>query len=234
MVQSPNHFIASLSPLDLQAIAGDLEEVTLKRNERIVEAGSSVVHAYFPLTAILSVITVMRNGGQVESRTMGRDSGHGLLHALGAAVSHERVVVQVGGQSLRIPLAALRAAASNRPSLAHAIATHAQAGFVQLSQSVACNVLHPTSERFARWLLMTRDRLGSDVLPLTQEHLAIMLGVQRTTVTAVAQPMQKAGLIAYSRGKITIRDVAGLRRRSCECYDAVRRTVDATVGTLRG
>lgn len=227
-----NHFLATLEADDLDAIAGALEPVAVVRNQLIVEAGRPLTHAYLPLAAILSIITVMRGGGQVESRTIGRESGFGLLHALGARTSFERVICQVGGECLRLPVRALAAAAADRPGLTRAIVCHAQATLIQTAQATACNTLHAAMPRMARWLLMTQDRLDSPVLPLTQEHVAIMLGVQRTTVTAVAQELQERGLIAYSRGRITVLDRPGLRDAACECYLAMEEGVQAVFGEL--
>jgi CRP-like cAMP-binding protein len=229
-----NHFVASLSAEDYAAIQGDLREVALSRDDVISEPGDEVTAAYLPLDCILSVITVMKDGAQVESRTIGRESGYGLLNALGVTLCHERTVCQVPGRAVRIPLSALRAAARQRPSLSQAIVQHAQVSFVQLAQSAACNALHPAHARLARWLLMTRDRVDRDVLPLTQEYLSVMLGVQRTTVTVIAQGLQDKGLISYSRGRITLTDLEGLRRRSCECYQAVHRTADAMLSERFG
>jgi CRP-like cAMP-binding protein len=222
-----NHFLATLSSADLAAIRPDLDVVMLTRDELITEAGSDVEAAYFPLDCILSVITVMKDGDQVESRTIGRESGYGLLHALGSPLSQERVICQVSGQAAKVRLSALSAAAAQRPGLARTIVRHAQVNLVQSTQALACNTLHPAAARMARWLLMTEDRLESEVLPLTQEHLSIMLGVQRTTVTAVAQEMQDQNLISYRRGKITVLDRPGLLRLSCECYGAVQDAANA-------
>jgi CRP-like cAMP-binding protein len=224
-----NHFVASLSPADLALIEPDLEVVQLRRNQVIAEAGRPVTAAYLPLDCILSVVTIMAQGAQIESRTIGRESGHGLLHALGSPHSTERMICQVEGSAVRIRLDALSAAAAARASLAGAIARHAQIGLVQSIQGVACNALHPASARMARWLLMTQDRLGEDRLPLTQEHLAIMVGVQRTTISAVASALQARGVISNGRGRVTIVDREGLRRLSCECYDAIEEAVRLTL-----
>jgi CRP-like cAMP-binding protein len=226
-MRSPNHFVAALSPEDHHALAPAMETVTLKRDELITEAGRPAAAAYLPIDSILSIITVMQNGEQVESRTIGRESGYGLLHALGPRRSHERMICQVPGQAIRIPLADLTRAAMARPSLVRTLACHAEVTMIQTAQTVACNALHASLPRLARWLLMTQDRLGSDVVPLTQEHLSIMLGVQRTTITALAQELQADDLIVYSRGKITVRDRLGLLERSCECYADVQAGIEA-------
>ena len=222
-----NHFLASLAPADLAALEPRLTRVELARNEMLAEAGKTVGYAYLPLSAIISVITLMQDGRSVESRTVGKESGFGLLHALGSRLSYEQVIVQVGGPAFRIGLDALSAAATKSIGLVRSIVAHAQVTLVQSAQQTACNALHGVDARLCRWLLLTQDRLGSDVLPLTQEHLSIMLGVQRTTVTAAALTLQSRGSIAYSRGKIRVLDRDGLIAGACECYHdtegAVRR-----------
>lgn len=227
-----NHFLDSLSDADLRDLRPHLAPVKLARNEILDDVDRPVGFIYFPTDAILSVVTVMRSGAQVESRTIGRESGHGLLHALGSSLAFERMIVQVGGGAWRIQLAAMRQAAVGSAGLVHAIVHHAQANMVQTAQNSACNTLHSTEQRLCRWLLLTQDRLGSDVVPLTQEHLSIMLGVQRTTVTAIASQLQERGAISYARGKITIVDRERVRRGACECYEAIEERA-ATLLALR-
>jgi CRP-like cAMP-binding protein len=220
-----NHFLDSLDRQDLARIEPGLSEVRVERNQLLDEAGRPVSHVYLPRDCILSVLTVMQDGGQVESRTIGREGGYGLLHAIGSPISYERTICQVGGRAWRATVPTLRAAADASPSLREAIVRHAQASLLQAAQSTACNTLHRAEQRLCRWLLLTQDRLGSDLLPLTQEHLAIMLGVQRTTVTAVASQLQARGHIVYSRGKIRVLNRGALERCSCECYAAIQRGV---------
>lgn len=222
-----NHFLDSLEPGDLASLRPHLSEVTLKRNDLLDEAGQTITDVYLPIDCILSIVTVMQDGAQVESRTIGCESGYGLLHALGSPISYERMIVQVSGRAWRLPLERLRAAAEASPQLTRCIVHHAQATIIQAAQSTACNSLHSAEQRLARWLLLTQDRLSSDLLPLTQEHLSIMLGVQRTTVTAIASELQARGLISYVRGKITVEDRPALERTSCECYGAIQRGVEA-------
>ena len=224
-MQHANHFLETLPAEAFDLIKDRLEPIVLRRDHRIVEVDRPVSHAVLPVTSILSVISVMRNGDLAESRTIGREGGFGLLHALGSSTSFERVIAQIGGEAYRISLPDLRAAASQSAVLTSAIVRHAQATIVQTAQFMACNTLHNAAPRLCRWLLMTQDRLGSDTLPLTQEHMAIMLAVQRTTVTALASALQDDGLISYSRGKVTILDRPGLERCSCECYQTLTHSV---------
>jgi CRP-like cAMP-binding protein len=219
-----NHFLDSLSAHDVAGLAASLSEVKLERNQLLDEAGRSVRHSYFPVDSILSVLTVMGDGAQVESRTVGREGGYGLLQALGSPMSYERTLCQVAGRAWRAPLGELRRAAERNNAVRDAIVRHAQASLVQAAQSTACNTLHRAEQRLCRWLLLTQDRLGgADIVPLTQEHLAIMLGVQRTTVTAVASELQERGAIRYARGRIRVLNREALERCACECYRAIER-----------
>lgn len=197
----------------------DLVKTELRRDDLVVDVGERIHAAILPTTSIVSVIAVMRDGRSVESRTIGRESGFGLLHALGSRFSFERVLIQAGGDAYQLPIAVLTKAARSSPTMLSAIARHGQATIVQAAQGTACNTLHGAEHRLCRWLLMTQDRLGTDVVPLTQEHLAIMLGVQRTTVTMLASQLQAKGAISYARGRIRIIDRASLKACACECYD---------------
>jgi CRP-like cAMP-binding protein len=219
-----NHFLDRLGDRDIDALRPHLAEVALARNQVLEEAGKPVAFVYLPVDSILSVLTVMHDGSQVESRTIGREGGYGLLQALGSPISYERTLCQVGGKAWRIALGDLRRAAGRGEGIRDAIVRHAQASLLQAAQSTACNTLHRAEQRLCRWLLLTQDRLGgSEVVPLTQEHLAIMLGVQRTTITAVASGLQDRGVISYTRGKIRILDREALERCACECYEAIRK-----------
>jgi CRP-like cAMP-binding protein len=220
-----NHFLDSLEIADRNALSPRLARVAFKTGECLVTPGDDVADVYLPINSIVSVITTMRDGSSIESRTIGRESGFGLLHALGSRYSYEHVEVQVSGDAFRLSTAALDAAAANSVSLRKAIVEHAQATLAQSAQTVACNALHGVRQRMCRWLLMTRDRLQSDIVPLTQEHLAIMLGVQRTTVTGVAASLQVEGMIRYSRGRIRLAEPDRIRQCACECYERVEKSV---------
>jgi CRP-like cAMP-binding protein len=217
-----NHFLDSLSGFDINSLQPHLVLARLERNQLLDDALQPISQVYLPVDCILSVLTVMRDGSQVESRTIGREGGYGLLQAVGAPISYERTICQVGGRTWRIPLEAMRQAARQSNGIREAIVRHAQASLLQAAQSTACNTLHRAEQRLCRWLLLTQDRLGSDIVPLTQEHLAIMLGVQRTTVTATASQLQERGMITYSRGKIRVLDREAMRRCACECYEAIQ------------
>lgn len=217
-----NHFLDSLDAQDFAAIEPRLERVSLRRDDVLNQTGTPVTHVYMPVDCILSVVVVMRDGAQIESRTIGRESAYGLLHALGSRIAYETMLVQVAGDAWRMRAAELQAAAAKSPALTRAIVQHAQATSVQSARAAACNALHPAEKRLCRWLLMTQDRLDADLVPLTQEHLSIMLGVQRTTVTGIASQLQARGAIRYSRGRIRILDRGSLESCACECYGAIQ------------
>lgn len=195
--------------------------MSLARHAVLARPGEEVDTVWFPTTAVLSVVTVLKSGQEVETCTIGHESAFGLLNALGAPTAINRVVAQVPGKALRMPALRLKAAAALSGSIANLIVRHAQAKTAQVQQSAACNAVHSVDQRLCRWLLMTQDRTRGDSLPLTQEFLAFMLGVQRTTVTGAARALQAAGYIRYSRGKIEIVDRGGLEAGACECYASV-------------
>lgn len=227
-----NHFLTSLSRADRSALNPHLSLVSLERGQILAEPGLSVSHAWLPQGSVISIVTLMRDGRAVESRTIGLESGFGLLHAIGSRLSYERVLVQIPGPAWRISLDALGSVARQSTSLVKSMVVHGQATLVQAAQQTACNALHGVDARLCRWLLLTQDRVKADVLPLTQEHLAIMLGVQRTTVTAAALHLQALGHIAYTRGKIRVLSREGLKAGACECYFATEQAVGRMLGDL--
>lgn len=228
-----NHFLDGLKPRDVEALGPHLRKVVLAQNQSLAKAWSPVVRCILPVNAIISVILEMQDGRQVETRTIGCESGFGLLHVLGSTMSYETVTTQVGGEAYVIDQRAFAAWARESPTLMENIVRHGQATIVQSAQAVACNALHDVKQRLARWLLMTQDRVGRDELPLTQQHLAVMLAVQRTTVTAAASDLQREGAIAYRRGRITVLDRGQLLRRSCECYETIESGVKKLFASAR-
>ena len=213
-----NYLLSAMDDGDMAALGPSLTEVALLAGQVLHPAGEMIDMVYFPSSAVVSVVTPTLDGRSVESATVGFESLAGLSAALSGEPSGSRVFTQVGGGAIRLPAARLRDRALESPSLMQLLLRHMDAGICQAQQSVACNALHDAGPRLARWLLMTQDRVAGPVIPLTQEYLAIMLGVQRTTVTLVASALKRAGLIKYRRGVITILDRDGLERESCECY----------------
>jgi CRP-like cAMP-binding protein len=216
-----------LSDTDRQALLPDLVEVSLAQGQVLFEVGDVAENVYFPSSAVISIVTVMRDGRSAESHTIGRESGVGLVNAAGEAPVQSRVFAQIAGAALRLPAGALRRQLAKSPAMSIHMMRHVHANMLQAQQFTACNVLHSADQRLARWLLMTADRTGSASFALTQEYMAVMTGVQRTTVSTLANGFKERGLIRYSRGHVEILDDAGLEKASCECAGVVRRQFDA-------
>ncbi|MGZ6011918.1 MAG: Crp/Fnr family transcriptional regulator [Caulobacteraceae bacterium] len=221
-----NRILSILEKPDLLALLPNMSEAAWGPSLGLYEVGGAVGHVHFPSSAGLSVVAVMADGTEVECATVGYEGAVGLLPALSGALSTNRTYVQLAGSGISISASALRDRAAVSPPLLELLLRSAQTLIAQEEQSVACNALHAIERRLARWLLICRDRLSITVLPITQEYLAVMLGVQRTTVNAAAGALRKEGLIRYSRGQIEILDYEGLERRSCECYRAVLEIYD--------
>jgi CRP-like cAMP-binding protein len=216
-----SHFLDSLSVENFNLLKPSLVDINLQRDDVLCVPGSEIDCIWFPITAILSVVTILADGQDVEACTIGHESAYGLLNALGSSMAIDRVIAQVPGAAIRMPASRLKAAAALSINITDLIIRHAQANAAQIQQSVACNAVHKVEARLCRWLLMTQDRTRSDRLPLTQEFLGFMLGVQRSTVSGAATALQAAGIIRYSRGRIEILDRKGLKAGACECYGSV-------------
>ena len=221
-----NRLLASLSVADFARISPQLMLVEMEKGRLICEPGDLIDTVYFPHDCVISLMTLMENGTAIESATIGREGAYGLMAAIAPRQSMSRAIVQVPGRASKIAAVHLAEAVRQAPDLASLIDRHNDALFGHAIQSVACNALHAVEARFCRWLLSCRDRIDSNTVSLTQEFLADMLGVQRTTVTAVAGSLQAKGLIRYRRGVVDILDRAGLEAAACECYDSVRRNYE--------
>ncbi|HEV7383381.1 MAG TPA: Crp/Fnr family transcriptional regulator, partial [Phenylobacterium sp.] len=192
----------------------------------LYEPGEAVDTLYFPSSACVSVVSVMRDGRIVETTTIGRESAPGLLDAVTDRPASSRIFVQVAGAALALPSAVYRKQLAESLGLVNLTLRHARGQAQQAELGVGCNLAHTADGRLARWLLMTQDRIGSDLLPLTQDYLAVMTGVQRTTVSLMAAALKKAKIIDYSRGLLTILDRPGLISQACECYAVSERQFD--------
>ena len=218
-----NGLICALDVRTFDQLAPYLSHREFDRGDVFYEPGDMIEHVYFPHRGVISLLSVLDDGSAIETSTVGRESAVGLLAGLTPLQSFSRVVGQSAGLVSRIEAGRLRAIANASPTLRDVITRHCDAMLAHAQQSVACNALHDVEERFCRWLLTCHDRADGDELGVTQEFLAMMLGVQRTTVTQVAGMLQDSRLIRYQRGRMVILDRAGLERRACECYHRVRR-----------
>jgi CRP-like cAMP-binding protein len=233
---SRNRLLAALEPDDLGRLAPHLERVDLARGTVLLEPDAELRHVWWPEDCVISLVIPTLGGGGAEAATIGREGMIGFIAALGVPPrALARDMVQVPGRALRLPLATLREAFAASPRVHQVCLCYVAALIAHVLQSVACNAQHSVEARLARWLLLSQDRVdGAGALPVTQELLAEMLGVQRTTVTAAARALQRAGLIAYRWGSVTVLDRAGLEGVSCECYGVIREHHERVSSCIRG
>ncbi len=216
-----NKLLASLPRGDFEALKPHLAAISLVQGDVVYEAGAEVDYVYFPHSGMFSMLAVMRDGKAIETATVGREGVVGAMAGLGLYKSLVRVMVQLPLHASKIAAAPFRRAVVASDALRDVCVRYNEVMLTQARITAACNALHQIEERFCRWLLQSADRAGSDTVALTQELLAEMLGVRRTSVTDVARKMQDKGVITYSRGVITILDREGLERLSCECYESL-------------
>lgn len=215
-----NQLLATLPPDAYRDLAPEISQVHLQRKDVVGERGQPAEYVYFPCGSVLSVLAYMQSGAAVEVGTIGKEGFFGLELLMGATHWTETTVCQIEGDSLRMQAGAFLDAVAGDTPLRRIAQRFLVAYLANVSQSVACNRLHNIEERFARWVLMTHDRVDGDAFFLTQEFIADMLGTHRPSVSLVAGAFQQAGIIKYSRGWMTILDRAGLEDASCECYEA--------------
>jgi CRP-like cAMP-binding protein len=221
-----NRILALLPLEESRKVARHLEPVSLAPRDVLYQAGAEIRHAYFPNSGVVSWLAQVDGGSSAEVATIGCEGMVGLRGYLGAATSSAKVMVQVPGDALRINIGELRAQAASNTTFLRILYRYLNAFLTQITQSVACNTFHSVEKRFCRWLLMTHDRVRANQFPLTHELMAQMLGVRRASVSEAARKLQRAGLIRYVHGKITILDRHGLEASSCGCYQAVKADYD--------
>jgi len=214
-----NRLLATLPPADYKRIAAVLDVVSLKLKTVLHKPGESIRHVYFPGSGFCSVLAVLEDGNMVEVATIGNEGMVGASLVLDASPPTSTAMVQGEGDTCyRMTARAFREEMDRRGAFADLLIRFAQAFVGALMQSTACNAVHSVEQRLARWLLMARDRMADDSFPLTQEFVAMMLGATRPTVSVVAGTLQRDGLIAYHRGRVTILNRSRLEAASCECY----------------
>lgn len=219
-----NGILAGLSEKLLASIGAEGGElVRVKLRQKIYEPEQPIDLVYFPLTAVISVVTRMQDGGMIEIGTIGREGTSGIPLLMGSDTTANESFCQVAGEAYRMPAKTFRRLLGKSTLFRDLLNRYLQAYINMLGQLAACNRLHSVYERCSRWILMTLDRVGEPEFLLTHEFLAIMLGTRRSGVTIAAAAFQHAGFLKYARGKITILDRAGLESSTCECYDLTRR-----------
>jgi CRP-like cAMP-binding protein len=227
---SGNRLLARLPQDEYERILPHLERVSFSLGEVIYESGGQMAHVYFPTNAIISLLYVMENGSSAEMGVTGNDGLVGIALFMGGDSMPNRAVVQSAGDAVRMKAKVLQDEFARGGAFQRLLLRYTQALITQMSQTAVCNRLHAIEQQLCRWLLLSRDRLDSDELVMTQELIANMLGVRREGVTAAAGRLQEQGLISYVRGRIRIIDRPGLEAAVCECYKVVKDEYDRLLG----
>ncbi len=222
MPQSQNLILASLPQNIFAAIEPSLERVSLNFGDVIAETGEAIRRVYFPFSGVVSLVVDMADGSIIETAMVGRDGVANATSALDGKIAMYKGLIQLAGEAVAIAPDDLRSLAREFEPLQSILIRHEQLLLAQAQQSAGCNASHIVEARMCRWLLRMRDLSGSDDLKLTQEFLAQMLGVRRTSVSVVAGTLQQAGFIRYRRGNIRLLDIDQLRDGACECYGTVK------------
>ena len=221
-----NHLLAALPPAQWQRWKPGLELVVLTLGQVLYEPGRVMSHVYFPTTAIVSLLYVMENGSSAEIAVVGNEGIVGVSLFMGGGSTPSRAVVQSAGHGYRLRATAMQEEFDRGGPVLHLLLRYTQALITQMAQTAVCNRHHTLDQQLCRWLLLSLDRLFGSELVMTQELISNMLGVRREGVTEAALKLQRAGLIRYARGRITVLDREGLEGRSCECYAVVKKEYD--------
>lgn len=221
-----NHLLAALPVHEYEHLIPHLELVSLPLGDIIYDSGGELCHAYFLATSIVSLLYVTEDGSSTEIAVVGNEGIIGIALFMGGGTMPNRAVVQSAGHAYRIPRALLQHEISRNGSLLPILLRYTQALITQMTQTAVCNRHHSVDQQLCRWLLLSLDRLSGSDLSMTQELIANMLGVRREGVTEAAGKLQRAGLIRYQRGHITVLNRIGLEARVCECYQVVKKEYD--------
>ena len=228
-----NHLLAALPETEWTRWLPELEPVKLPLGEVIYESGRQQTHIYFPTTAIVSLLYVMESGASAEIAVVGNEGAVGISLFMGGESTPSRAVVQSAGQGFRLRADVIKGEFNRSGPVMHVLLRYTQALITQMAQTAVCNRHHSLDQQLCRWLLLSLDRLHGNELVMTQELIANMLGVRREGVTDGALKLQKAGLIRYARGHITVLDRKGLEERTCECYAVVKKEYDRLLPDLQ-
>jgi CRP-like cAMP-binding protein len=218
-----NRLLASLPAEIFERISPHLELISMPLGEVLYESGGQLQHVYFPTTAILSLHYIMENGASAEIAGVGNEGVLGISLFMGGNTTPSRATVQTGGHGYRMSGRLMIEEFNRAGPMMRLMLRYIQALMTQMSQTAVCNRHHSVEQQLCRWLLLTLDRLPSNELTMTQELIAAMLGVRREGITETAGNLQRAGLISYRRGHITVLDRSGLESRTCECYNVVKK-----------
>ncbi len=227
-----NHLLAALPEAEWTRWLPQLESVKLALGSVLYESGTQQTHIYFPTTAIISLLYVMESGASAEIAVVGNEGAVGISLFMGGESTPSRAVVQSAGQGFRLKAEEIKDEFNRSGPVMHVLLRYTQALITQMAQTAVCNRHHSLDQQLCRWLLLSMDRLDGNELVMTQELIANMLGVRREGVTEGALKLQRAGLIRYSRGHITVLDRKGLENRTCECYAVVKKEYDRLLPDL--
>ncbi len=225
-----NLLLASLPDEEYNYLRPHLLPASLEYKSQLYEVNEPIEFVHFIETGVASLVNTMTNGDAAEVGTIGNEGFVGIPILFGDKQAPTSVYMQVGGASLKMKANVFRELMQRNPTVQRRMLRYAHAFFNQIAQSAACNTFHLLEQRCCRWLLMTQDRMQSTDFPLTQEFLAMMLGVRRAGVTDAANALKRAGLIKYTRGRVTVLDRAGIEKRTCECYSVTKKEFDHLLG----
>src|SRR5688572_14287503 len=221
-----NHLLNALPGADYERILDGLELAPMRLGEALYESGGKLKHVYFPTTSIVSLLYVMEDGASAEIAVVGNEGILGISLFMGGETTPSRAVVQSAGFGYRLRAPLLKQEFNRAGPVMHLLLRYTQALITQMAQTAVCNRHHSVEQQLCRWLLLSLDRLSTEELSMTQELIANMLGVRREGVTEAAGKLQRAGLIRYSRGRITVLSRPGLEQQVCECYAVVKRKAE--------
>ncbi len=227
-----NYLVAALPPADLERVQPHLKLIPLDLGQVLYEPDIRLRYLYFPTNSIVSLLYVMADGASAEIAVVGNEGVIGVSLFMGGETTPSRAVVQSAGHAYRLPGELLKEEFTRGGVMQHLLLRYTQSLLTQMAQTAVCNRHHSLDQQLCRWLLLSLDRLQSNELVMTQELIANMLGVRREGVTEAAGNLQKAGLIRYSRGRITVLDRPSLEARTCECYAVVKREYDRLLPAL--
>jgi CRP-like cAMP-binding protein len=228
-----NHLLAALPAAEFDRLHASLEAVPMLLGQTLYEPGGQLSHVYFPTTAIVSLLYVMESGVSTESASVGNEGVLGISIFMGGDTTPSSAVVQTAGQGYRLPAAILKEEFDRGGPVQRLLLRYTQALVTQMFQTGACNRHHSIEQQLCRWLLLTLDRMPGNELVITQELVANALGVRREGVTEAAGNLQRAGIISYRRGHISVLKRGGLESGSCECYAVVKKEIDRLLHDVR-
>jgi CRP-like cAMP-binding protein len=221
---SENELLARLSDTAIRSL--DFEYIKVKFGEELLPTHDAIQDLYFPVSAMISVVGIMSEGQTAEIGIVGQEGAVGLVALMGTDTSPYSKVMQLGGDVIRVPVRTAKKVFDNDPKFREDVLSFVQKFTTQVAQTTLCNGWHNIDQRLIRWLLMHHDRVKGDMIHLTHEFIAQMLGANRSTITQSAQKLQEAGFIKYAWGKMTILDRPALEASCCECYGIIRRAYD--------